>query len=223
MPTIHVAKAFILSLDSGEKLSIGVGRHQVSDEVAQHWYTQAHLFGVYTGPTSRPTAPNEVSNAGNVSVLRYLQQDAERRRRETEQWMQRRPDDRWRAWERFAAELNDRIAFEELRAEGIAEARRRQAEATVRRAAEAVQAAERRAAAKQRAEQQRHERELEAFAKRVAGWRQQLPGMCNPNLIIALDREIAEFEHDWLDPDEAEEVANIAAGVTWRQPGPTVH
>ena len=54
MPTIHVAKAFILSLDSGEKLSIGVGRHQVSDEVAQHWYTQAHLFGVYTGPTSRP-------------------------------------------------------------------------------------------------------------------------------------------------------------------------
>jgi len=41
MPTIYVKKAFNLR-HGGEKLEFPVGNHQVSEEIAKHWFVKAH-------------------------------------------------------------------------------------------------------------------------------------------------------------------------------------
>lgn len=39
---IHAHTPFTLTLSDNSKKEFGVGRHTVSEEVAQHWFTQAH-------------------------------------------------------------------------------------------------------------------------------------------------------------------------------------
>jgi hypothetical protein len=224
MPLIHIAKSFILSLDSGKKVHLPAGQHRVSDEVAEHWYTRLHLVGVYQEPSP---VPWRQQSAERLAAEHGWEQ--ERRRRVAEELMDRLPHRRFATWDRFADQLNSKIAMEEV----IAAQQRRLREyeqariaAQQRRIAELHAANERLRQERLAAEERlRVERERKAFERNVASWRQQLPAiMTNPNLAAALEREIAEFEHDWLDPGEAAEVANVAAGATWHhKPSSTIH
>lgn len=42
MKTIIVSTPFTLNLGGGEFAKFGVGQHDVKDEIAAHWYVQAH-------------------------------------------------------------------------------------------------------------------------------------------------------------------------------------
>lgn len=50
MAEITVAKPFKLTLDSGEIKEFDVGEHTVDKEVAEHWFTKAHLEGFEPPP-----------------------------------------------------------------------------------------------------------------------------------------------------------------------------
>jgi hypothetical protein len=43
MPTIQVVKPFNLTLPDGTQKPFDVGAHTVDKEVAEHWYTKAHV------------------------------------------------------------------------------------------------------------------------------------------------------------------------------------
>jgi hypothetical protein len=68
MPTIKVAKPFKLLLAANEKpVEYGVGEHEVSDEVANHWHTQPHLEG--NDSVAEPEGrQSELGQEGNDSV-----------------------------------------------------------------------------------------------------------------------------------------------------------
>ena len=57
MPTITVHTPFRLTLtDGAPPVSFGVGAHVVEDEIAQHWYVQAHTEPL-TEATAEPLTP----------------------------------------------------------------------------------------------------------------------------------------------------------------------
>ncbi|HAU74868.1 MAG TPA: hypothetical protein DCW88_04860 [Agrobacterium sp.] len=62
MAKITVAKPFKLTLDSGEIKVFDVGDHTVDKEVADHWFTKAHLEGY------EPPAPPEGSHEWMVQA-----------------------------------------------------------------------------------------------------------------------------------------------------------
>ncbi|MQB09529.1 hypothetical protein DXT96_06615 [Agrobacterium sp. ICMP 6402] len=62
MAKITVAKPFKLTLDSGEIKVFDVGEHDVSKEIADHWFTKAHLEGF------EPPAPTEGSHEWMVQA-----------------------------------------------------------------------------------------------------------------------------------------------------------
>lgn len=43
--TIHVVRPFVLTNDDHSTTTYGVGKHTVESEVADHWFTKAHLDG----------------------------------------------------------------------------------------------------------------------------------------------------------------------------------
>jgi len=43
--TIHVVRPFVLTNDDHSTTTHGVGKHLVESEVADHWFTKAHLDG----------------------------------------------------------------------------------------------------------------------------------------------------------------------------------
>ena len=59
MATIHVTKAFTLTHDDGVKQSFGVGKHEVADHVAAHWYVKAHVET--PAPAPKPKADADTS------------------------------------------------------------------------------------------------------------------------------------------------------------------
>lgn len=44
MPKIHVNKAFVLNVE-GEPKHFAVGNHNVTAEIADHWFVKAHIGG----------------------------------------------------------------------------------------------------------------------------------------------------------------------------------
>jgi hypothetical protein len=50
MPIIHVAKRFMLKDDNNRLTEYEVGRYEVTQEIADHWYVQAHLEGFVEPP-----------------------------------------------------------------------------------------------------------------------------------------------------------------------------
>lgn len=62
MAKITVAKPFKLTLDSGEIKVFDIGDHTVDKEVADHWFTKAHLEGY------EPPAPPEGSHEWMVQA-----------------------------------------------------------------------------------------------------------------------------------------------------------
>lgn len=59
MPTIKVAKAFNLLLRPSEpRQHFPAGEHDVTDEVADHWYTKAHLDGAEGLEFAEDAAPS---------------------------------------------------------------------------------------------------------------------------------------------------------------------
>jgi hypothetical protein len=66
MPTITVVRPFMLQLDPKEgglpeKKFFAVGVHDVTDEVAGHWYTLLHLEGYKEPPKGPGTAEFQVA------------------------------------------------------------------------------------------------------------------------------------------------------------------
>lgn len=56
MPVINVAKRFMLRMsDKAPLVEYLVGRYDVTDEIAGHWYVQAHLEGFEPPPPMRGT------------------------------------------------------------------------------------------------------------------------------------------------------------------------
>lgn len=45
MPTIHVERAFQLTHPAGHRETFRPGPHDVSNDVANHWWVQRHCFG----------------------------------------------------------------------------------------------------------------------------------------------------------------------------------
>ena len=59
MPQIEVVSPFILTLGNGEKKHYKPGKYDVSDEIANHTYTKAHLKG--SEAAAMPQHPHEGS------------------------------------------------------------------------------------------------------------------------------------------------------------------
>lgn len=56
MTTIRVEHAFQLTHDNGTVQTFAPGDHEVSDEVADHWYAQAHSIPALPKPEQLPPA-----------------------------------------------------------------------------------------------------------------------------------------------------------------------
>ncbi len=52
MPEIHVARGFTLTHDDGRKVVIAAGKQSVDQDVADHFYTKAHLVGAKPNPAA---------------------------------------------------------------------------------------------------------------------------------------------------------------------------
>lgn len=79
MAKITVAKPFKLTLDSGEVKEFGIGEHDVNKEVAEHWFTKAHLEGY------EPPAPPEGSHEWMVQASEDRRAAAAQAQTEAEQ------------------------------------------------------------------------------------------------------------------------------------------
>ncbi len=56
MPEIEVVKPFTLTVSHGNQRSFVPGKYEVEPEVAEHWYTKAHLKGEGAETPSTPVA-----------------------------------------------------------------------------------------------------------------------------------------------------------------------
>ncbi len=68
MPMITVVRPFMLQLDPKDgglpaKIFFAPGVHDVTDEVADHWYTQMHLAGYKEPPKGPGTAEYQIAQA----------------------------------------------------------------------------------------------------------------------------------------------------------------
>jgi hypothetical protein len=69
MPVIHVVKPFMLQLEHGKLTEYIVGRYEVTDEVAKHWYVQAHIEGFVEPPPATGTEQQAVLLATQAARL----------------------------------------------------------------------------------------------------------------------------------------------------------
>lgn len=60
MPIIEVAKRFVLRTDDGKSTEYLVGRYDVPDEVAEHWYVKPHLVGAAPVAPPQPYAQSQL-------------------------------------------------------------------------------------------------------------------------------------------------------------------
>ncbi len=58
MKTINVFEDFVLTLDDHTKRAFKKGMHEVEDEIANHWYTQAHSKPIAAAEAA-PAPPSE--------------------------------------------------------------------------------------------------------------------------------------------------------------------
>lgn len=54
MKTINITKPITVTLADGEKLSVAAGIQKVDDDVANHWYVQAHTEDLPDAVSAKP-------------------------------------------------------------------------------------------------------------------------------------------------------------------------
>lgn len=107
MPKIQVAKAFSLLLSPTDKpVPFAVGRHDVSDEVANHWYTKEHLHKEEEAP-----AAIDANTASREELSNYL-------RGSFEAHLGTMEDDALRAFAKYQIDRDLRLAADPDEAEG---------------------------------------------------------------------------------------------------------
>lgn len=67
MSLIQVTKDFVLTLEDGTTRAFKKGEHEVEDEIAKHWYVQAHSKPVEAEAVQEATSPQQESESENAS------------------------------------------------------------------------------------------------------------------------------------------------------------
>ncbi len=70
MATIHVTKPFTLTHDDGVKQSFAIGKHEVADHVAAHWYVKAHVETPAATPAPKAAVETAAKDAKNAEQPR---------------------------------------------------------------------------------------------------------------------------------------------------------
>lgn len=121
MPTIYVKKAFNLRHD-GQKHEFPVGNHQVSEEIAKHWFVKAHTGDA--PPASREAdAELAEQRAALDSAAEFLEGKA-KELKELQDVLELRAGtvtDREKAADQREADLNARAEALDIREVAIAE------------------------------------------------------------------------------------------------------
>ncbi|MCP1120107.1 STY1053 family phage-associated protein [Robbsia andropogonis] len=63
MPTINVVRPFELTRDDGSVQAFGLGKQDVSDADAKHWYVRSHLDSSVASPDAEAKAKAEADQA----------------------------------------------------------------------------------------------------------------------------------------------------------------
>ncbi len=70
MATIHVTKPFTLTHDDGVKQSFAIGKHEVADHLAAHWYVKAHVEKPAVAPKPKADPEGAGKDAKNAEQPR---------------------------------------------------------------------------------------------------------------------------------------------------------